>query len=80
MEHLVYHAKKIGKKYIYLGTCYGEKALYKVRDFKGIEFYDGNKWIKDNKILKDLCKSDQIKQIKQQTFEVIFKIQKKILS
>ena len=61
MEHLVYHAKKIGKKYMFLGTCYGEKALYKVRDFKGIEFYDGNKWIKDNKILKNLCKSDQIK-------------------
>ena len=52
--------KKLGKKYIYLGTCYGEKALYKVRDFKGIEFYDGNKWMKDNKILKDLCKSDPI--------------------
>ncbi len=61
MEHLVYHAKKIGKKYIFLGTCYGEKALYKVRDFKGIEFYNGNKWIKDNKILKAICKSDPIK-------------------
>ena len=61
MEHLVHHAKKIGKKYMFLGTCYGEKALYKVRDFKGIEFYDGNKWIKDNKILKDLCKSDPIR-------------------
>lgn len=61
MEHLVYHAKKLNKKYIFLGTCYGEKALYKVRDFKGIEFYDGNKWIKNIRLLKDFCKSDPVK-------------------
>ena len=60
MEHIVYYAKKNGKKYIFLGTCYGKKALYKVRDFKGIEFFDGNNWIKDIKNLKKLCKSDSI--------------------
>ena len=60
MEHLVYYAKEKQKKYIYLGTCYGKKALYKVRDFKGIEFYNGNEWINDLKILKNKCKSDPI--------------------
>ena len=60
MEHLVYYAKEEQKKYIYLGTCYGKKALYKVRDFKGIEFYNGNEWINDLKILKNKCKSDPI--------------------
>ncbi len=60
MEHLVYYAKENNKKYIYLGTCYGKKALYKVRDFKGIEFYDGNNWVNDIRILKNKCKSDLI--------------------
>ncbi len=60
MEQLVYHAKKENKKYIYLGTCYGNKALYKVRDFKGIEFYDGNNWVDDIKLLKKMCKKDKI--------------------
>ena len=45
-------------KFVYLGTCYGEKSLYKVRDFKGISFYDGNAWNNDVKLLKLKCKSD----------------------
>ena len=28
--------------YVYLGTCYGKKSLYKVRDFKGLSYFDGN--------------------------------------
>ena len=47
-------------KYVYLGTCYGEKALYKVRDFKGIEFFDGSKWNNQINILKEMCKKDII--------------------
>ncbi len=43
---------------VYLGTCYGEKSLYKVRDFKGLSFYDGNQWNEDMKLLKEKCKSD----------------------
>jgi arginine-tRNA-protein transferase len=43
---------------VYLGTCYGEKALYKARDFKGLEFFDGNIWNSDMKLLKEKCKSD----------------------
>lgn len=45
-------------KYAYLGTCYGTKSLYKVRDFKGISFFDGNDWNNDIKLLKSKCKSD----------------------
>lgn len=44
--------------FVYLGTCYGEKSLYKVRDFKGISFFDGNQWSKDVKMLKLKCKAD----------------------
>jgi arginine-tRNA-protein transferase len=46
-------------EHVYLGTCYGEKSLYKVRDFKGLRFFDGNKWNDDMKLLKRKCKSDK---------------------
>jgi len=29
-------------------------------DFKGIEFYDGNEWNDNVKVLKKLCKKDSI--------------------
>ena len=58
MEHIIHRAKKNNKKYIYLGTCYGRDSLYKVRDFKGIEYFDGNEWIDDIEKLKSLCKID----------------------
>ena len=45
--------------HVYLGTCYGEKSLYKVRDFKGLSFFDGNGWNADMKLLKQKCKSDK---------------------
>ena len=45
-------------EHVYLGTCYGEKSLYKVRDFKGLEFFDGNQWNSDMKLLKQKCKAD----------------------
>ena len=45
-------------EYVYLGTCYGEKSLYKVRDFKGLSFFDGNRWNRDMKLLKQKCKRD----------------------
>ncbi len=48
-----------GLKHVYLGTCYGEKSLYKVRDFKGLCFFDGNQWNGDMKLLKQKCKSDK---------------------
>ena len=52
-------AKNNNLKYVYLGTSYGEKSLYKVRDFKGLEFFDGNQWNNDMKLLKSKCKTDK---------------------
>lgn len=51
-------AKEQGLKYLYLGTCYTPKALYKVRDHKGCEFFDGLSWNSDIQVLKSLCASD----------------------
>ena len=47
------------KQQVYLGTAYGEKALYKVRDHKGLSFFDGNRWNQDMDLLKSWCKTDQ---------------------
>lgn len=52
-------ASKQGLDHVYLGTCYGEKSLYKVRDFKGLSYFDGNRWNGDMKSLKFKCKLDQ---------------------
>ena len=52
-------AKTNNLKYVYLGTVYNPKSLYKVRDFKGVEFYDGSCWNTDIKILKHWCKTDE---------------------
>lgn len=52
-------AMEEGLNYVYLGTCYKEKALYKIRDFKGIEFFAGEEvWNTDVNLLKKLCKED----------------------
>jgi len=32
--------------------------MYKMRDFKGLEFFDGNDWNPDMKLLKQKCKTD----------------------
>ena len=44
--------------YVYIGTCYREKSLYKVRDHKGAEFFDGRRWNANTDFLKELCRSD----------------------
>jgi hypothetical protein len=51
-------AKQQNLQEVYLGTCYGEKAMYKMRDFKGLSFFDGNEWNADMKLLKSKCKTD----------------------
>lgn len=50
-------AKDKNKKYFYLGTAYGEKGLYKT-NFEPIEFWNGREWIRDVRLLKSLCRSD----------------------
>ncbi|MFT5884017.1 MAG: arginyl-tRNA--protein-N-Asp/Glu arginylyltransferase [Arcticibacterium sp.] len=51
-------AKEAGLDHAYLGTAYKPAALYKIRDHKGLEFWDGQKWNEDVKILKEYCKTD----------------------
>lgn len=48
-----------GLSYAYIGTCYREKSLYKVRDHKGAEFFDGLRWNSDVAWLKELCRNDE---------------------
>jgi arginine-tRNA-protein transferase len=58
MWRMIKWAKENNFNHVYLGTAYGDKSLYKIRDFKGLEFFDGNMWSKDMKLLKQLCKND----------------------
>lgn len=51
------HAKAAGKKYFYVGTVYGQKALYKTA-FRNIEFWDGKHWIPNLKRIKNLGRND----------------------
>ena len=58
MWKTIHWAKAEGLKYVYLGTCYGNHSLYKVRDHKGLEYFDGSSWNGNIKLLKELCKTD----------------------
>lgn len=51
-------AQESKKKYLYLGTVYEEKALYKT-NFSPLEFWNGNEWVADVKELKRLAKTDR---------------------
>jgi hypothetical protein len=52
-------AQESGMRHMYLGTCYGEKALYKVRDHKGIEFFDGARWNSDLSAIMQRVRQDE---------------------
>lgn len=56
------NAKNAGKKYFYIGTVYGEKALYKTA-FENIEFWNGQEWVADKRELKKLGRSDSKKTV-----------------
>lgn len=56
------HAQKAGRKYFYVGTVYGEKALYKTA-FENIEFWNGSEWVAGKKELKKLGRSDNEKTV-----------------
>lgn len=58
MWRVIRWAKDNGLKHAYLGTAYKPAALYKIRDHKGLEFWDGTKWNEDVKILKEWCQTD----------------------
>ena len=58
MWRVIKWGKENGIKNVYLGTAYKASALYKIRDHKGLEFYDGSGWNTDMKTLKNLCETD----------------------
>lgn len=58
MTNFIELASAENLKYVYLGTCYHKRSLYKARDYKSIEFFDGNKWKNDLSELKRRCKWD----------------------
>ena len=47
-----------GTKYLYLGTCYSERALYKTQ-FNSGEFFTGFRWSDNWEELKFLLRRDQ---------------------
>jgi len=51
-------AKERGADYFYVGTVYGEKALYKTA-FGFLEYWDGSSWVMDIKKLKALSRSEK---------------------
>src|SRR3989344_289350 len=50
-------AKKAGIEYFYVGTVYGDRALYKT-SFENLEYWDGADWQNNTKQLKHLARSD----------------------
>ena len=50
-------AKARGLLYYYLGTVYGDKALYKT-NFKPLQWWDGGGWSRDIALLKELGRKD----------------------
>lgn len=58
MTYMINYFKSMEMDYVYLGTCYHTKSLYKAKDFKGMEFFDGNEWNPKLKELKLRCKAD----------------------
>jgi arginyl-tRNA--protein-N-Asp/Glu arginylyltransferase len=60
MQDQILRAQEDGKKYFYLGTGYGDKGLYKT-NFDSLEFWDGEEWVGDTKLLKQLCREDEQK-------------------
>jgi len=47
-----------GVKFLYLGTCYSQTALYKTQ-FAGAEFFNGFRWSDDLDELKFIIKRDK---------------------
>lgn len=57
MTAAVQFFRDAGFQFLYLGTCYSERALYKVQ-FEGIEFFDGLAWSTEIEQLKFMVRRD----------------------
>lgn len=60
MLERIKNAKDLGQIYYYLGTVYGDKALYKT-NFPLLEFWDGTTWVQNTPLLKSLARNDNSK-------------------
>lgn len=69
MRWTIDRSKQQWLEYAYLGTCYKEAWLYKVRDFQWVQRRDGNKRSTHIEQLKNLCRSDH-----EQKYKDLFKI------
>lgn len=52
-------AKEAGLLHYYLGTVYGEKALYKT-NLEPLEYWDGAEWSSDISTLKELARTESL--------------------
>lgn len=59
MLDCIRNAKAQGKTYYYLGTVYGPNALYKA-NFQPLEWWDGDKWNENVKLLKERGRANNI--------------------
>lgn len=60
----VENAKTNGYKYCYLGTVYGNKALYKT-NIPSLEYWDGSKWSVNIGQLSERARTDQKREVPQ---------------
>lgn len=61
LNHVLF-AQESNKEFIYLGTLYGEKALYKT-NIPSISFWNGVSWIEDTPRLKKRARSDHHREV-----------------
>lgn len=57
LESIIW-GKENNKEYIYLGSCYEEKSLYKT-EFSGVEFFNGFRWSENLEELRELIREGQ---------------------
>jgi hypothetical protein len=55
MLSVISKSSELKCKYIYLGAAYDRHDLYKVNDWNGLEWWNGNFWDNDIKLLKKMC-------------------------
>lgn len=57
MLDAIERAKQAGTLHMYLGTVYGEKALYKA-NYEPLEYWSGSEWVSDLEQLKRIARED----------------------
>jgi hypothetical protein len=61
--------RKKGLRYLYLGSCYSQNALYKTQ-FNGAEFFNGVQWSRNLDELKYLISREK-KEVRQHLLETL---------